>query len=457
MFKLILFIAVSFSNVPLVHAETLAPGERLETFTFRGYNPPRINDGTLPTGGLLRQTTESEPIYYGTTDAGGTHNAGTIYMIYKDPETKKLKDKILYSFWGEFQKPNGDYDVGCPEGRLVKDSQGALWGAATVGGWSTDGKINYANGGIFKLVPTADGHWRESVAIPFSVNVNFGTAFVSSLTQDEFGNMYGVVSGLPGGLLNEGPGYVFQIDVQSHGADHPRLNVIHVFNTAKPANNASGVFGGVTLRSDEHSIHLYGLSGAGCLGYGGVYELQIAKSQVTSNNWQYSNLYSFPSTQVAYAGLGALTLVQNAGGWSLLGTALYTPKNTNAYRGQVFSVSIPMDATPSQFTAIYKVTKGAWAPVSGVGVGASGDLYTTMLNYYSAEGEVVQMKPPTSPGSSWSITSLYRFNNQSWPDSDAPLVLSLKRGEDVIADAIATTGGGFNTLNGGVYKIHVPQ
>jgi hypothetical protein len=181
------------------------------------------------------------------------------------------------------------------------------------------------------------------------------------------------------------------------------------------------------------------------------------KDQVLANKWQYSNLYSFPSTDVGYSGLGALTLYRTAAGWSLLGTALYTPANHNLYRGEVFSVSLPIDSTPAQLTAIYKVTEGAWAPVSGVGVGATGDLYTTFMNDYSEVGRVVQLKPPSTEGAPWSSTELYRFNNQSWPDSDAPLVISLSNGLDFVSDAISSTGVGFNTLNGGVYEIHIPQ
>ncbi len=372
-------LAAGLSLTSWVHAETLVPGEVLKQFVFRGYNPPKVNDGSFPTGGLLRQTTDQGTVFYGVTNEGGDHNGGAVYAVYRDPKTGNFKDEILYSFSGVYPKDNGDYDVGAPSGRLVKDPRkrgAALWGAALVGGWSRDGNVNYAHGGIFKLVAVDGKHWRENVVVGFPANVDFATAYVSSLTQDDFGNMYGIVSGFPTGVDNSAPGYVYQIDVQTYGYHRPLFKIIHQFNTENPINNASGVFGPVTVVSDGPSIHLYGLSGAGCIGYGGVYELVVPKDQVTSGNWEYRNVYSFPSSRVGFAGSGALTIFGAGDHRSLVGTASYKSPHPNVDRGEVFAISLPTETMAAQFTPIYKVTHGSWLPVSGVGVGATGDLYT---------------------------------------------------------------------------------
>ena len=88
---------------------------------------------------------------YGTTSRGGTSDRGTVYEL--SPTSGGWSETILYSF-------TGGADGASPEGTLALDAAGNLYGVATFGGGSN-------NGVVFKLAPdSGDGHRACCTASP---------------------------------------------------------------------------------------------------------------------------------------------------------------------------------------------------------------------------------------------------------------------------------------------------
>jgi uncharacterized repeat protein (TIGR03803 family) len=106
-------------------------------------------DGADPVASLLRNL-------YGTAEAGGTFNdacpsgCGVVFQV-----TPQGKERVLYSF-------TGGADGNLPFAKLVKDSEGNLYGTTTVGG---DGScVGYGGFGVigcgvvFKIGKTGGGN-----------------------------------------------------------------------------------------------------------------------------------------------------------------------------------------------------------------------------------------------------------------------------------------------------------
>ena len=129
------------------------------------------NDGAYPLGTLLLDA--SGNLYGTTSGGGGANNFGTVFKI-----GSKGKFTQLHSFDGGI--PDGEG----PQGALSRDSSGNLYGTTTYGGNSSN------SGTVFKI--TAKG--KERVLHSFSAND--GTGPQGGLLPDPNGALYGLtVSG----------------------------------------------------------------------------------------------------------------------------------------------------------------------------------------------------------------------------------------------------------------------
>jgi len=129
---------------------------------------------------------------YGTTNAGGAHNLGIVYMLAPQPDGT-FAEHVLHNFAGGADGAN-------PLAGVILDPRGNIYGTATLGGT--------ANCGIaYKLIPNAAGAWTERLLHTFlGVNAQDGEN-PNWLTFDAHGNLYGSSTG--GGVDN--PGTIFKI------------------------------------------------------------------------------------------------------------------------------------------------------------------------------------------------------------------------------------------------------
>jgi uncharacterized repeat protein (TIGR03803 family) len=129
-------------------------------------------DGGNPLGGLVA---DSQGNFYGTTSDGGTLNFGTVFKL-----TPAGVESVLYSFKSGTDGRN-------PYGRLTRDAKGNLYGATEHGGGSTNPNC-FGNGCgvIFKVTPAGKG----KVLFAFSGGPDGGTPN-GGLVFDSLGNLFG--------------------------------------------------------------------------------------------------------------------------------------------------------------------------------------------------------------------------------------------------------------------------
>ena len=195
---------------------------------------------------------------YGTTTTGGASGAGTVFKV-----TASGSETVLYSFTGK-------NDGATPEAGLALDAAGNLYGTTTAGG-------AHGNGTIFKLsVPKTGSKWRESTLYGFAGGTD-GAVPVAGVTVSANGNIYGTTSA--GGTY--GYGTVFEL---THSGLVWTETILHDFSNG---NDGSIPYAGLIA---DKSGNLYGgATQGGSNGGGTIFELTPSNGSYTFNI-----LYSVP-------------------------------------------------------------------------------------------------------------------------------------------------------------------
>ncbi|MGD0193043.1 MAG: choice-of-anchor tandem repeat GloVer-containing protein [Rhizomicrobium sp.] len=153
----------------------LSDGTESVVYAFKGGN-----DGQDPEGNLIE---DKQGNLYGTTTIGGGGNGyGTVFEIKSNG-----KEVILHAFTGP---PDG---IG-PDGGVIRDKAGNLYGTTALGGNGTacdSGGLGC--GTVFKLAP--DG--TETLLYNFQGGSD-GADPLCNLVMDKSGNLYGTVRELAG-------------------------------------------------------------------------------------------------------------------------------------------------------------------------------------------------------------------------------------------------------------------
>lgn len=163
--------------------------------------------GTYPNGGLIRDAAGN---LYGTTTAGGYKGNGAVFKL--DPSGNET---VLYAF-------KGGTDGSSPNGGLIRDAAGDIFGTTLRGG-------NHTCGGPCGVVFELDSNGNETVLHRFTGGSDGGNPN-GGLAMDSAGNWYGttVTGGAPG-CSSYACGVVFKLD--SLGND----TVLYTFDHLNPA------------------------------------------------------------------------------------------------------------------------------------------------------------------------------------------------------------------------------
>ena len=319
-------------------------------YSFTGGNDgagPQFNGGALvfgPDGAL-----------YGTTNGGGGGTCqgsgapypgcGTVFSLRPSPTACKSAlcpwmETVLHRFTGA----NDGYN---PEGTLIFDPSGNIYGTTIYGGLN-------AFGTLYELTPSG-GSWTETVTYNFGSDGHYP---ISGVMRDNTGNFYGTT--IYGGASNIGT--TFQL-VPSGGGLTEGLH--YGFLGGQDGGRPTGA--GLVF---DQSGNLYGAAtDDGLNGGGTVFQLLPG----SGNNWTLQVLYSF---------VGGPSDLNGCGPWGPIviqnGSIYGTTKCAGAFGyGNVFEL------TPSgggwSYTSLHDFTGGSDGayPVSNVVFDASGNLYGT--------------------------------------------------------------------------------
>ena len=222
------------------------------------------NDGAIPYSGLILDQAGN---LYGATSQGGAGGNGGNGLVFKLTRgSSGWTESVLYTF-------TGGNDGSFPQGNLLFDPAGNLYGTTTqggVGGWGT----------AFKLTPSAGG-WTETTLHGFT-NGNDGAQPMSGVIRDRSGVLYGTANGGGSGSL----GVVFQLrpypTIQSTTRAGWMETPIYRFTGG---SDGAGPDTGVIF---DQAGNLDGAAGGGGSGWGVVYQLTPG-----SSGWTESVLYTF--------------------------------------------------------------------------------------------------------------------------------------------------------------------
>jgi uncharacterized repeat protein (TIGR03803 family) len=326
-------------------------------------------DGAGPYGSLIFDGSGN---LYGTTGGGGTYNGGTVFQL--TPQAGGgWTEKVLYSF-------GNSTDGAGPNGSLIFDGSGNLYGTTYRGGTSNHGTV-------FELTPQAGGGWTEKVLHSFKHNGTDGYNPYAGLILDSAGNLYGTTYG--GGTYKGGT--VFELTPQAGGGWTE--NVLYSFDRAHP-------YAGLIFDADGN---LYGTTKKGGRHKGGtVFKLT---PQAGGGDWKEKVLYTFTGYSggaIPYAGL----IFDRAG--NLYGT---TQRGGTYDNGTAFELS-PLAGGGWTENVLYSFGNGVdgFQPGAGLIFDAVGNLYgTTYLGGTYNNGTVFELTP--QGGGGWTENVLYSFNN----------------------------------------------
>ncbi|HEX8817101.1 MAG TPA: choice-of-anchor tandem repeat GloVer-containing protein [Terriglobales bacterium] len=357
--------------------------------TFKVFYTFDFTDGSSPNGSLLLDDNGN---LYGTTVFGGASNRGVVFKL-----DSKARNTTLYSF-------TGGTDGGLPIGRLIRDSEGNLYGVTSLGGDSV-----CSCGTVFKLKPDgtltvlhkfkggADGAQNEGQpelglveigddlygaasfggvsgcdgslgcgviykiapggkeSVLYRFNAETGGGFPQDLIADTSGNLYGETGGsyLPGN-----GGTIFEMSTTG------KPKTLYTFSEGAKGTSPRwglirehGIFYGVTQYGGSTSCPV---ASAGC---GVVFSLNANTETVLHTFGVKSNDGQIPSGP----------LLDVAG--SLYGTTVYGGTVNSACTfgcGVIYRAS-----TSGKYSVVYRFTGAADGaiPSGGVTEDGSGNLY----------------------------------------------------------------------------------
>jgi len=348
-------------------------------------------DGDTPAGGLIIDNLGN---LYGTTAYGGTGDCvllgtkvgcGTVYEM-TPPKTKggKWTETVLYSFPTAKQGylPNGD---------LVFDSSGNLYGATMFGGGhgTTCDEFYQYCGAVFQLSPpkTKGGKWTEKVLHGFRSGPD-GANPNGALVFDSTGAIYGTTYG-GGNESGEcgagGCGTAFELNPPATVDGAWIEKVLHRFNGQDGANPAAGIVFGKDGK-------LYGTVSAGAnSGSGAVFALARPTGGAP---WKEALLYRFSDGNDGTSPQGAL--IFDASG-NLYGTAL----GGGTRRGVVFRLKPPKHGSLWPLTVLYNLrgSPDGNHPTAALTFDGEGNSYTvtewggTGQSCQGGCGTIVELQP----------------------------------------------------------------
>ncbi len=290
-------------------------------------------------------------------------------------------ESVLYSFAGQA-------DGGNPNGFVIFDRQGGIYGTTLAGGKASKGSV-------YKLIPGANGY-TERVLYSFT-GASDGGSPASGLLIDDNGALYGTTEASNGELA----GVVFKLTPPSSQGGTWVFSALYNFT-----GGADGGFPNSSLVFDAVGA-LYGTTTKGGAGGSGTV-FKLAPPESAGLPWTQTVLYSFTGGMdgaIPYAPV----LFDQSG--NLFGT---TVRGGASQAGTIFELLAPASSGGAYtFESLYSFTNGADGsfPYAGLAFDSATDpaLYGTAFGGGSGYGVAFSLNPPAVPGGAWVETVLHSF------------------------------------------------
>jgi uncharacterized repeat protein (TIGR03803 family) len=361
---------------------------------------------------------------YGATGGGGTYNLGTVFKLA--PGANGWQETILHNFAPGYVDGSNPHAV-------IMDGAGNLYGTTYEGGNSSCERYYtwIGCGIVFELSPQSNGTWTESVLYNFQDNNN-GANPISPLVMDKAGNLYGTTaSGGLGCYDNYTCGLLFELSKGSTGAW--AASIVYEFTFYAPP--------GIAIDS-QGNLYTYGIS-----------VMQFTPS--STGTWTENNIYTFTSAPSP----SGVPVFDSAG--NLYGT---TGNYYNSLPGTIFKLTPNSSGNWTEST-LYTFTGGADAAAPNTPLlDTSGNIYVAAVQggevacpiYYNQYalgpcGTVFELSPNSSGG--WTGTTLYEF--APGPTDGAGAMAGLVA--DAVGNFYGTTQWGGSSGAGSVYKATLGQ
>lgn len=359
---------------------------------------------------------------YGTAGGGGVRNKDYGMVFELEPVNGwTLNIARVFDF----------KDGAVPTGGLISDASGNVYGTTYQGGaglCQQSGSV-VGCGTVFELSPKIGGGWTEKVLHSFS-GTGDGYGPSSGVIMDAAGNLYGTA---PYGGPHTG-GVVFELSPKVGGGWTETVLCVfgHFYNS-----NGAAPYGGLVLAGGN----LYGTTeSGGAFERGTVFEL----SPKTGGGWAETVLYSFaggiidgqtPYSEVIFDGSGNLYGTTANGGIYQGGTAFELSPSAGGWIETILH-SFAIDGADGT------------NPVGGLVFDAAGNLYGTTSSGGAnlAAGTVFKLAPAVG---GWTLTTLYNFNPNNG-DAHSPFSTLIL---DASGNLYGTTGSGGAWGFGAVFEV----
>jgi hypothetical protein len=379
-------------------------------------------DGAVPAGGVVF---DKQGNLYGVTSDGG----GVYQLAPPVKQGGKWTESVLYVFQG-----NTKGDGATPEGGLVIDSAGNLYGTTAYGGTGNCVLLGIlvGCGTVYELSPPAQkgGPWTETVLYSFPT-AKQGYFPVGDLAFDGAGNLYGATFFGGGKGTTCDPAYqycgaVFELNPPKTKGGKWTEKVLYGFKgvpagaqfgdganpngglvlDSKGAIYGTTYYGGNNVKGECQG----GTSGTGC----GIVFKVTPPSQ--KGKWTEKILHQFDGKDGANSAAGVVF----DGNGKLYGTLSAGATNGN---GAVFDLVAPTGGHGTWKEAVlYRFSGGndGASPTASPVFDARGSLYgtTNVATSQSARGNVFRLKPPFQKGGDWAFGVIYTF--KVIPDGERP-------------------------------------
>jgi uncharacterized repeat protein (TIGR03803 family) len=432
----VLFLLVAAFVLAAVNSAFAGPETTLHSFAAQGH-------GASPQSGLISDAAGN---LYGVTSTGGAYNYGTVFEFVSNQEGG-WDQKILYAF-------KGGNDGIYPEGQLVFDAAGNLYGTTYWGG-NVGGCLYGGCGTVFELKHNSDGSWTESLLRNFA-NDKFGGDLEYGLVFDKAGNLYGTswVGGAQGG------GIIFELSPSTGGTWAETILYEFTFGGGN-APPVSWPKGRIVLDAAGNIYGILSEGGDACPGgCGAVYEL----SPISGGTWSLTILHEFagPGSDGALP-LHGLVMDQTGNLYGVTsGGGSGTGTGCNYGCGTVFKMTKSGGQWIENILYNFQGTNDGKDPDSELTFDAAGNLYGATYDGGGlgtcTDGGCGTVFELTPGGGQWNETQLWKFSGIS--DGASPSSgLLLTPGGQLLGETYSGSNYGQNgtvyelTPNGGTYNL----